>query len=105
MTYILLATTITCGVAGTLFTRASRGLTRWGYAVGAVFSYGAATVLLARLVENLPLGIVYAVWTGSAAVILLAIDTAAFKVRTTHLQRAGMLVTVAGVALLGGALS
>lgn len=105
MALLMLAAAIASGVTGTLCTRASQGLRRWGYTLGAVGAYGIATVLLAQLVLHLPMGVVYAVWTGSAAVILLAIDTWAYKVSTTWFQRAGMLVTLIGVALLGTALS
>ena len=105
MVFMMLVAAIASGVTGTLCTRASQGLRRWGYALGAVSAYGIATVLLAQLVLHLPMGVVYAVWTGSAAVILLAIDTWVYEVSTTWFQRAGMLVTLLGVALLGTALS
>lgn len=100
----MLVAAIASGVTGTVCTRASDGLRRWGYSLGAVGAYGIATVLLAWLVLHLPMGVVYAVWTGSAAVILLLIDTFVYKVQTSWIQRAGMLVTLLGVALLGTAL-
>lgn len=100
----MLAAAIASGVVGTLCTRASRGFQRWGYGLSAVAAYGLATVLLAWLVMHLPVGAVYAVWTGTAAVVLLVIDTLIFGVRITWLQRAGMLVTLTGVGLLGTAL-
>lgn len=105
MTFLVLVAAVTSGVTGTLCTRASQGLRRWNYALGAVAAYGMATVLLAWLVLYVPLGVVYAVWTGSAAVILLLIDTLAYGVVTTWVQRAGMLLTLIGVALLSTALS
>lgn len=101
----MLAAAVASGVSGTLCTRASQGLRRWGYALGAVAAYGVATALLSWLVLHLPLGVVYSAWTGSAAVILLAVDTLVHGVETTWVQRAGMLLTIAGVALLGTALS
>lgn len=97
----MLAAAVVAGVSGTLFTRASKGFSRWAYSAAAVASYGLATVLMAWLVQRLPVGVVYAVWTGAAALVLLAIDTIMFKVRTRPWQLAGMAVTLAGVALLG----
>ena len=94
---------IASGASGTLLTRASQGFRRWGYSLGAIGAYGTATFMMALLLQRLPVGIVYAVWTGAAAVVLLVVERLAFKVRTNKPQRAGMAITIVGVALLGTA--
>lgn len=99
----MFAAAIGSGVTGTLFTRASKGFKRWGYSLGAIGAYAVATFMMALLLQRLPVGIVYAIWTGAAAVVLLLIDRFAFKVRTRAPQLVGMAVTIIGVALLGTA--
>ncbi|MCR6487483.1 SMR family transporter [Amycolatopsis sp. OK19-0408] len=101
MTIVVLALAIASGLSGTLFTRASHGFTRWASALAAVVSFAMATLLLSWLVQRLPVGLVYAVWTGTAAVVLVIVDRIFFAVRTTPVQLAGMAVTLAGVTILG----
>lgn len=103
MTVLMFAAAIGSGVSGTLFTRASKGFRKWGYAAGAVAAYAVATFMMALLLQRLPVGIVYAIWTGAAAVVLLLVDRFAFRVRARTPQLIGMAVTIVGVALLGTA--
>lgn len=105
MSFVVLGVAIVSGVSGTLLTRASRGFKRWGYGVGAVAAYAVATVLLAWLVQRLPVGVVYALWTGVAAVVLLGVDRFVFKVPMDRVQLAGMAVTLVGVVLLSSAVA
>ncbi|WP_242535522.1 DMT family transporter [Streptomyces albidoflavus] len=98
---VILGLAVLCGLGGTLCTRASQGFTRWGYALAAVASYAAATVAMAWLVQRAPVGLIYAVWTGAAAVALVVIDRIWFHIRMSLLQLAGVVATVSGVVLLG----
>ncbi|GAB3158203.1 multidrug efflux SMR transporter [Amycolatopsis stemonae] len=101
MTFVVLALAIASGLSGTLFTRASRGFARRVPGLAAIASFAAATLLLSWLVQRLPVGVVYAVWTGTAAVVLVLVDRIFFAVRTSPVQLAGMALTLAGVTLLG----
>jgi small multidrug resistance pump len=101
MIFLMFGLAIASGVAGTLSTRASRGFTRLPYAVAAVASYTVATLTEAWLVQRVPVGIVYAVWTGTAAAVLLGIDRFVFGERTTRMQVAGTALVLVGVGLLG----
>lgn len=103
MVIVLFALAIGSGASGTVLTRASDGFRRWGYAAGAIGAYGVATVMMALLLQRLPMGVVYAVWTGAAAVVLLAVDRLAFGVRNSRLQSIGILVTFVGIVQLGAA--
>jgi small multidrug resistance pump len=96
----VLTLAIGSGVCGTLLTRISNGFKRWGYGLLGVVAYGIATVLLAWLVQRMPVGAVYAIWTGSAAVVLLVIDRLFFAVRIRPLQLVGMVAVLSGVMLL-----
>ncbi|MCA1188188.1 MULTISPECIES: multidrug efflux SMR transporter [unclassified Saccharopolyspora] len=101
MTFGMLCLAIAAGLCGSLCTRASRGFTRWGWGIAAIAGYAIATVLLSWLVQRLPVGLVYAVWTGAAAVVLVAVDRVFFAVRTSRVQLGGMAVTLLGIVLLG----
>ena len=101
MTFLIFGLAVTSGVAGTLSARASRGSTRAQYAVMAAASYAVATLAEAWLVQRVPVGIVYAVWTGTAAAVLLGIDRVVFKERVTTVQVVGTVLVLVGVGLLG----
>jgi small multidrug resistance pump len=100
MDLLLLVPTISCGVLGTLMLRVSRGMRRAGPTALAVVFFALATIGLARLVLVLPVGPVYAVWTGSASLALLLIDWLVFKEELNRRHVGGMLLIVAGVVLI-----
>jgi small multidrug resistance pump len=104
VTFVVLGLAIASGVSGTISTRASRGFRKWWWGVAGVVSYAIATVLMAWLVQRLPVGVVYAAWTGTAAAVLLLIDRVVFKVKTHPIQLVGMAITLLGVVLLAGAM-
>jgi len=74
MTYVLLFVAVVSGVCGTLCAKASDGFRRPRATVAFLVTYGFALFLLAVLMERLPLGVLYAVWGGTAAALLAAID-------------------------------
>lgn len=100
MDLLLLIPTISCGVLGTLMLRASRGLRRWGPTLLAVIFFVLATIGLSRLVLVLPVGPVYAVWAGSASLILLLVDWLIFRERLRSPHVMGILLIVTGVVLI-----
>lgn len=100
MDLLLLVPTISCGVLGTLMLRTSRGLRRAGPTALAVMFFVLATVGLARLVLVLPVGPVYAVWAGSASLVLLLIDWLLFKEELGRHHVGGMLLIVVGIVLI-----
>jgi small multidrug resistance pump len=100
MDLLLLVPTISCGVLGTLMLRASQGLRRPGPTALAIASFVLATVGLARLLLVLPVGPVYAVWAGSASLVLLLIDWLVFKEDLHRRHVGGILLIVAGVILI-----
>lgn len=100
MDLLLLVPTISCGVLGTLMLRLSQGLRRAGPTALAVVAFVLATVGLSRLLLVLPVGPVYAVWAGSASLVLLLVDWLVFKEELHRRQVGGMLLIVVGVVLI-----
>jgi small multidrug resistance pump len=74
MTYALLVVAVVSGVTGTLCAKASEGFRRPRATVAFLVTYGFALFLLTVLMERLPLGVLYAIWGGAAAALLVAID-------------------------------
>lgn len=99
----MFALAVGSGASGTVLTRASNGFRRWGYGLGAIGAYAVATVMMALLLQRLPVGVVYAVWTGAAAVVLLVVDRLVFGVENSRIQLAGMAVTFIGIVFLATA--
>ena len=100
MDLLLLVPTIACGVLGTLMLRASQGLRRLRPTLAAVGFFVLATIGLSRLVQVLPVGPVYAVWAGSASLVLLVVDWLVFDEDLGRRRVAGLLLIVAGVVLI-----
>jgi small multidrug resistance pump len=100
MDLLLLVPTIACGVLGTLMLRASQGLRRPGPTALAVAAFVGATVGLARLLLVLPVGPVYAVWAGTASLVLMLVDWLVFEEDLHRRHVSGMLLIVAGVVLI-----
>lgn len=97
---LLLVPTIACGVLGTLMLRASQGLRRLRPTLAAVGFFVLATIGLSRLVQVLPVGPVYAVWAGSASLVLLLVDRLVFHEDLGPRRLGGLLLIVVGVVLI-----
>ena len=100
MVYALLGTAVLSGVVGSTMMKLSDGLRRVGPLVGVVAGYGIATVALALLMERLPVGVIYAVWGGGAAVILTVVGRVVFGERLTAHRLVGVGLIVGGVVVL-----
>ncbi|GGF49947.1 multidrug transporter [Marmoricola endophyticus] len=100
MDLALLLPTVACGVLGTLALRASDGLRRGRPTLLAAVLFVGATVGLGRLTLTSPVGAVYAVWAGLAAVTLLVVDRLVFREQLRAVHVAGVLVVLAGVVVI-----
>jgi small multidrug resistance pump len=67
---LLLALAIAIEVAATLLLRTTEGFTRVLPSAGVVLGYAVSTALLAKIVERLDVGLVYAVWAGAGTAIV-----------------------------------
>lgn len=105
MVYALLVTAVLSGVAGStslksMSPKMSAGFRRPWPVVGTVAGYGIATVALGLLMEYLPVGVIYAVWGGGAAVALTVVGRFVFGERLTATRLAGITLIVGGAVLL-----
>lgn len=97
-----LALAIGLEVVGTLCLKLSAGLTRPGLFVVTLGSYGLAFSMLALALQELKLGLAYAVWAGVGTALVALLGAALFDERLTPAQIASIGLIVLGVAGLYG---
>lgn len=68
--YLLLAAAIVAEVAATTALARSAGFTRLGPSVVVVVGYGAAFYLLSLVLQFMPTGVVYGLWSGLGIVLI-----------------------------------
>jgi small multidrug resistance pump len=95
-----LAIAIASEIVATSALKESEGMTRLVPAAIAVLGYVIAFYFLSRVVQAMPLGIAYAVWSGVGIVALTLIGVLVYKQPVSPLQYAGIAAIVGGVVVL-----
>jgi len=105
MSYVLLVMAIGAEVIGTSLLKPSEGFTRLWPSLASLLAYAVSFVLLARTVEVLPVGVVYAMWSGLGTVAIVAIGVTVLGEPLSLAKVAGIALVIAGVLVLniGGA--
>jgi len=98
--YALLAVAIVAEVVATSALRASEGFSRLVPAVIVVIGYGISFYLLSLTLKSLPVGIVYAVWSGAGIVLITLVAALLFKQIPDLPAVLGMGLIVSGVIVL-----
>ncbi|SAK67579.1 small multidrug resistance protein [Caballeronia hypogeia] len=98
--YLLLAIAIVAEVVATSALRASDGFTRALPAAIVVVGYGLSFYLLSLTLRALPVGVVYAVWSGAGIVLITLVAALLFKQVPDLPAMFGMGLIVAGVVVL-----
>jgi small multidrug resistance pump len=96
----LLAVAIVTEVVATSALRASDGFTRLVPSLIVVAGYGLSFYLLSLTLRTLPVGIVYAIWSGAGIVLITAVAAFLFKQVPDLPAVLGMGLIVAGVVVL-----
>jgi len=76
------------------------GYTRHGWSVVSVLLLAAFVYLLGKVLEVLPVGTAYAVWTGIGAAGTVIIGVVLFGETLGPLRLGGVVVVLAGIAML-----
>ena len=106
MAYLLLAMAICSEVVGTVSLKLSEGFSRPLPSVLVVLGYGAAFVALGLVLKaGLPVGVVYAIWSGAGVALIALIGVAFLGESITAVQLGGLALIIGGVVALelGGA--
>ena len=100
----LLLTAIGLEVVGTSCLKLSAGMTRPLPTLVVLASYGGAMVLLSKVIQTIPLGLTYALWSGIGIMAITMVGVLAYRQIPTSTQLVGMALIAAGVVIvnLGG---
>ena len=98
--YVWLAVAIVAEVIGTSALRASEGFTRLVPALVVVAGYGLAFYCLSMTLKSMPVGIVYAIWSGVGIVLITLVAMVLYRQVPDLAAVAGLSLIVAGVVVL-----
>ena len=98
--YVYLCLAIMAETVGTMGLQASHQFTRMGPAVLSVASYAVAFYFLALTLKFMPVGIVYAVWSGLGIVLIALMGYVLFSQRLDLPAMLGIALIVAGILVI-----
>ncbi|WP_173819710.1 SMR family transporter [Paraburkholderia piptadeniae] len=98
--YVLLAIAIVAEVIATSALRASEGFTRVVPALVVLLGYGISFYCLSLTLKSLPVGIVYAIWSGVGIVLITLVAIVLYRQVPDLAAVAGLGLIVAGVVVL-----
>ena len=98
--WLLLAGAIASEVTATTALKASAGFSRLGPDVLVVAGYVVSFALLALVLRELPVGVVYAIWSAVGTVGVALLGLALFGEAMNPAKALGIALVVGGVALL-----
>lgn len=84
--WVFLGIAITLEVAGTFLLKLSNGFEKWQWGMLSIGCYSACFWVLAPAMKVLPVGVVYAIWSGVGIVAASVIGVFAFDERLSALQ-------------------
>lgn len=100
MNYLFLAIAITCEVVATTALKQTEGFTRLAPSLVTVAGYALAFYFLSLPLRALPVGVVYAVWSGVGIVLITAIGWIWFRQALDLPALVGMALILAGVLVI-----
>ncbi|MGV6850000.1 MAG: DMT family transporter [Marinibacterium sp.] len=100
MHYVYLVVAILAETVGTTALQASAQFTRLGPSIFAILGYGTAFYFLALALKVMPVGIVYAIWSGLGIVLIALIGYLVFGQRLDLPAPAGMALILAGILVI-----
>ena len=100
MPWLLLAIAIAAEIAGTLFLKASDGLSKLWPSIGVLVGYATAFSLMALSLKKLDVGITYAVWSGVGIVGAAIGGYYFFGQSLSKMSIVGMIIVIVGVVVV-----
>ena len=98
--WILLLLAIGSEVIGTSCLKLSEGFSRPIPTLVVLAAYSIAMLLLSRVVQTIPLGITYALWSGIGIVAIVLVGLFAYKQVPSPSQLVGIATITAGVIIV-----
>ncbi|HET7413665.1 MAG TPA: multidrug efflux SMR transporter [Pararhizobium sp.] len=100
MNYIYLAVAICCEVVATSALKQTDGFTRVLPSIVTIVGYGLAFYFLSLPIRTIPVGIVYAIWSGAGIVLIAAIGFFVLGQRLDPPAVVGLALIIAGVLVI-----
>lgn len=94
---LLLAIAIVAEVAATVSLRLAEGFTRLVPSAIVIVGYGISFWMLALVLQRLPVGLTYAVWSAAGTALIAAVGILAFHEGATTLKLASLALIIIGV--------
>ncbi|MGI9253951.1 MAG: DMT family transporter [Thermomicrobiales bacterium] len=103
--WLMLANAIAAEIVGTTSLKLSDGFSRLSWTTVVIIGYALSFYLMSQALKTLPIGLVYAIWSGVGTVGTALLGLAIFGETFTALKAAGIALIVGGVIVLnaGGA--
>jgi small multidrug resistance pump len=98
--WILLLLAIGSEVIGTSCLKLSEGFSKPIPTLVVLVAYATAMLLLSRVVQTIPLGITYALWSGIGIIAIVLVGLLAYKQMPSPGQLVGISMITAGVILV-----
>ena len=98
--WMLLLLAIAAEVVGTSCLKLSDGMSRPLPTLVVLSAYGTAMLLLAKVVQTIPLGLSYALWSGIGIVAITLVGVLAYRQIPSGGQLLGMALITAGVVIV-----
>lgn len=98
--YLYLLVAIVCEVIGTSALKASDGLTRLVPTLVTAAGYSGAFYLLSLTLRVIPMGVVYAIWSGLGIVLIAVVGWFRFRQRLDAPALIGLALILAGVLVI-----
>lgn len=100
MHYLFLVVAIACETIGTTALQASQQFTRLWPSVLVVVAYGAAFYFMALTLRVMPVGVVYAIWSGLGVVMIAGIGYVVFGQKLDLPAVLGLGMIIAGILVI-----
>ena len=100
LTYLYLILAVAAETVGTTALQASQQFTRLWPSLLVVASYATAFYLLSLTLRTMPVGVVYAMWSGLGIVFIAGIGWAVLGQRLDAPALLGMALIIAGIAVI-----
>ncbi|MCE9633993.1 MAG: multidrug efflux SMR transporter [Methylophilales bacterium] len=100
MNWLHLTIAIICEVIGTSFLKASEGFTHLIPSLVVVIGYSCSFYFLSLTLRTIPVGIMYAIWSGIGMVLISIIGWVVYNQKLDIPAMVGIALIIAGVVVL-----
>lgn len=98
--FLLLGISIACEVTATISLKMAEGFTVVGPSIITILGYLASFILLVRILEHMPIGLVYGIWGGVGSALTMLVGVLVWHDPFTPLTALGLGLVVVGVYFL-----